>query len=491
MAEKKTYVVGIDQSTQGTKALLFDEAGALVARADMAHAQIVNEKGWVSHDLNEIYGNVIQVTRALLAQNEVDPGQVACIGISNQRETTCMWDRETGKSIEFAVVWQCSRAKNIETRVQATGRQDEIREKTGIPLSAYFPACKMAWLLEAHPEVDPGQVCFGTIDAWLVYKLTKGAAFKTDYSNASRTQLFNIHTLSWDKELCDLFGVPVACLPQVCDSDSCFGETTMDGLFSHPVPIHGVLGDSHGALFGQGCHKAGMVKTTYGTGSSVMMHIGEKPILSTHGMATSLAWKMRGQAEYVLEGNLNYTGAVITWLKDDLAMIQTPGETEELANRANQEDRTYLVPAFTGLGAPYWDSEALAMFYGMSRTTRREELVKAGLEAIAYQISDLVFAMEQDTQKSIAELRVDGGPTKNKYLMQFQSDMIGKVVSIPAYEELSGIGAAYAAGIGAGVYDQTALFAGVQRSIFAPKMEEEKRAAKYAGWKEAVEKVLH
>ncbi|MCD8150824.1 MAG: glycerol kinase GlpK [Clostridiales bacterium] len=489
---RKTYVIGIDQSTQGTKALLFDRDGKLLARNDIPHAQIVNDFGWVSHDLNEIYNNVLAVTKNLLKQADVSPAKVACVDISNQRETTCMWKKSTGEPLDYAVVWQCSRAKDVEERVSALGRTDEIRFKTGIPLSAYYSACKMAWLLENHPEAaaDVNDICLGTMDAWLVFKLTEDHAFRTDYSNASRTQLFNIHTLEWDKELCELFGVPVQMLPEVTDSDSVFGYTTMEGLFPEAVPICGVLGDSHGALFGQGCHEAGMVKATYGTGSSVMMNIGDAPVLSENGMATSLAWKRNGKAEYVLEGNLNYTGAVITWLKDDLGLISSAGETDAVARSANPADRTYLVPAFTGLGAPYWDSEALAMFYGMSRTTRRAELVKAGLESIAYQITDLIRAMEEDTGINIEEMRVDGGPTKNAYLMQFQSDLLQKRISIPEHEELSGIGAAYMAGISCGLYEEKALFDGIKRSGFVPQMAPAVRGEKYRGWKMAVERVL-
>ncbi len=489
----KEYVIGIDQSTQGTKALLFDGSGKLLARCDKPHSQIVNDLGWVSHDLNEIYRNVIEVTRSLLKTAGARPARVACIGLSNQRETTCLWRRSTGEPLDDAVVWQCSRAKDVEARVAATGRSDEIRFKTGIPLSAYYPACKMAWLLDAHRDdaADPSDLCLGTIDAWLVFRLTGGRAFKTDFSNASRTQLFNIRTLAWDAELCDLFGVPEEMLPEVCDSDSIFGSTTMEGLFPEPVPVCGVLGDSHAALFGQGCHEPGMAKATYGTGSSVMMHVGTKPVSSANGMASSLAWKREGRpAEYVLEGNLNYTGAVITWLKDDVGLIASADETEGLARAANAADTTYLVPAFSGLGAPWWDSKAQAMFCGMSRTTGRAELVKAGLECIAYQISDLIFAMEQDTGMRIADLRVDGGPTHNGYLMQFASDLMDGSVAVPEHEELSGIGAAWLAGIRCGLYEEEKLFRENRRTVFAPEMDPAVRKEKLRGWREAVEKVL-
>ncbi len=490
---EKKYVIGIDQSTQGTKALLIDAGGKLIERCDMPHAQIVDDRGWVSHDLNEIFMNVISVTRSLLEETHTDPGSVACIGISNQRETTCMWRRSTGEPVDLAVVWQCSRAKDVEARVAASGQAEEIRLRTGIPLSAYYPACKMAWLLEAHRDegIDPADMCLGTVDSWLIFKLTGDNAFKTDYSNASRTQLFNIHNLKWDPEICGLFGVSEEMLPEVCDSDSVFGYTDMEGLFPEKIPVCGVMGDSHAALFGQGCHEPGMAKATYGTGSSVMMNVGTEPVLSANGMASSLAWKRSGRpAEYVLEGNLNYTGAVITWMKDDVGLISSADETERLACVANPADTTYLVPAFSGLGAPYWDSEALAMFCGMSRTTGRAEMVKAGLESIAYQIADLIFAMERDTGMDIAQLRVDGGPTHNGYLMQFESDLIASIVAVPAHEELSGIGAAYMAGISCGFFDGGSLFKDIMRKEYLPQMEPLLREEKLAGWRQAVDKVL-
>lgn len=486
------YILGIDQSTQGTKALLFDQQGSLLCREDIPHRQIVNREGWVSHDMEEICRNTVTVVRMLLERSGIRVREIAGIGISNQRETTCMWNRRTGKPLDYAVVWQCRRAKEIEERLEAEGMGEKIRQVTGIPLSAYYPACKMAWLWEQHPEADAmsGDICLGTMDSWLIYRLTEDHAFKTDYSNASRTQLFDIRELRWNEELCRMFRVPMTALPEVCSSDGLFGYTTMEGLFDEPVPIHAVLGDSHGALFGQGCHTKGMVKATYGTGSSLMMHTGDTPVCSTHGMAASLAWKIGGKPSYVLEGNLNYTGAVITWMKQDLGLIQEPGESQELAFMASQEDSTYLVPAFSGLGAPYWDSSAAAVFCGMSRTTKRAELVKAGVESIAYQIADLVHAMEQDTGMEMEEIRADGGPTHNTYLMQFQSDILMKKVAVPANEELSGIGAAYVAGIAMGLYNKEKLFQDRSYQVYTPGMERETREKKYSGWKEAVSKSL-
>lgn len=487
------YLIGIDQSTQGTKALLFDQEGNLIKRTDKAHRQIINEKGWVSHDPEEIYRNTLEAVRNLVQESGIPAGDVVGVGISNQRETSLAWDRSTGEPLGQAIVWQCARAVDICERVERAGQAEAVRSRTGINLSPYFPASKIAWILEnvegAKEKADSGNICHGTIDTWLIYKLTGGKEYKTDYSNASRTQLFNIFELKWDQEICELFGINPDNMAEVCDSDSCFGETDFNGFLPHPVPIHGVLGDSHGALFGQGCLKPGMTKSTYGTGSSIMMNIGEKPILSTHGVVTSLAWKIGGKVNYVLEGNLNYTGAVITWLKDDLQIISSPGETGKLAKEAIQEDSLYLVPAFSGLGAPYWDSEARASVVGMSRTTRKAEFVRAALECIAYQITDVVQAMSEDAGVPVKELRVDGGPTRNDYLMQFQSNIADAGVLVPDSEELSAIGPAYAAGLQLGVWDES-IFGKLNRVSYKPDMEVEKREQKYAGWKKAVASVI-
>lgn len=492
MSEK--YLISIDQSTQGTKALLFDSQGNLIKRTDKAHKQIINEKGWVSHDPEEIYQNTLEVVRRLVEESGIEKDSIVGLGISNQRETSLAWDKNTGKPIGQAIVWQCARAVDICERVEAMGQGERIREKTGMNLSPYFPAAKIAWILEneegAREKAAEGTICHGTVDSWLIYKLTGGKSYKTDYSNASRTQLFNIFELKWDEEICRMFGIDVKNMAQVCDSDSNFGETDFEGFLPKPIPIHGVLGDSHGALFGQGCLKPGMIKSTYGTGSSIMMNIGEQPVLSTHGVVTSLAWSMKGKVNYVLEGNLNYTGAVITWLKDDLELISSPGETQELAQKASKEDQTYLVPAFSGLGAPYWDSRAAAAVVGMTRTTKKAELVKSGLECIAYQITDVVKAMSEDAGMKVEELRVDGGPTRNTYLMQFQSDIARAAVQVPDAEELSGIGPAYAAGLALGLWGPE-IFQKIQRKKYTPEMQEETAKIKYQGWKNAVEKVLH
>lgn len=483
------YIISVDQSTQGTKALLFDENGALICRTDLPHTQIVNGKGWVSHDGEEIYRNTVQVIRNLVAESGIDKSDVVGLGISNQRETSLMWDRETGAPLAHAVVWQCARAAEICERECIRSHAVDVFRKTGMKLSPYFPAAKIAWLLENVEGAAERSACHGTVDCYLVYRLTGGKSYKTDYSNASRTQLFNIFDLKWDEEICGWFGIDPANLPEVTDSNSCFGYTDCEGFFGRPIPIHGVMGDSHAALFGQNCRKIGMTKATYGTGSSIMMNIGAQPVLSRHGVVTSLAWGMDGKVEYVLEGNLNYTGAVITWLKDDMELISDPGETQVLAERANKEDELYIVPAFTGLGAPYWNSHAKASAVGMDRTTRRAEFVRAGLECIAYQIADVIFAMEEDSRLHIEALRVDGGPTRNRYLMQFQSDILQANVRVPAQEELSGIGAAYMTGLALGIWDES-VFARGESTDYTPAMDSQKRNEKYTGWQRAVHSVL-
>lgn len=487
------YVLGIDQSTQGTKALLFDSRGTLLCRSDLPHRQIVNEKGWVEHDPAEVYQNTLRVVKMVVEKAGVPVEEIRVLGISNQRETALVWDRKTGEPVYHAVVWQCARGADICDGIEKAGHAAMIRSHTGLQLSPYFSAAKIAWVLKhvpgAQEKADRGELCCGTMDSWLVYRLTGGKVFATDYSNASRTQMFNIHTLRWDEEVCGLFGIPVSCLAKVRDSNGDFGSTDFEGLFPKAIPIRGVMGDSHGALFGQGCLHKGMVKATYGTGSSIMMNIGDKPVLS-ETVVTSLAWSMDGSVQYVLEGNINYTGAVITWLKEDLGLVASPAETESLARSANPADTTYLVPAFSGLGAPYWDSDARAVIWGMSRTTKKAEIVRAGLESIAYQITDVVNAMSRESGIPIAELRADGGPTRNTYLMQFQSDIAGIPIQVPAAEELSGIGAAYAAGIAAGIFDRQQIFEGMKREKFIPQMEAGEQAVRYGGWKAAVSQVL-
>ena len=486
------YVLAVDQSTQGTKGLLFDDKGKLVARKDKSHRQIINNKGWVEHDPVEILQNTLAVCREVVEKARILPEQICALGISNQRETTLMWNRRTAKPLGNAIVWQCARAADVCAQHQ--GEAETIQRKTGLPLSPYFPAAKLQWMMENIPQAaslkEEGALAAGTMDTWLVYSLTKDHAFKTDYSNASRTQLFNIETLQWDKELLASFGIPEYAMAEVCMSDSVFGLTDLNGLLPEAIPICAVVGDSHGALLAQNCRKPGQMKATYGTGSSVMMNTGETMVLSTEGLSTSLAWGRRGKIEYVLEGNLNYTGAVISWLKDNVELIGSAKETELLAKEANPADRAYFVPAFTGLGAPYWDSEATGMLTGVTRTTGKKEIVKACVECIAYQITDLVQMMRSETKRPVEELRADGGPTGNAYLMQFQSDMTDAVVAVSAVQELSGMGAAYMAGIAAGIYDEEWIFEQLQRTMYTPKMTPDCRERKYEGWQQAIGRVL-
>lgn len=491
---EKKYMLGIDQSTQGTKALLFDKHGDLICRADMSHEQIINEKGWVEHNPVEIYRNTLAVIKDVVEKSGINKEEIAGLGISNQRETAVVWNKTTGEPIYNAIVWQCARGEAICQRIAATdGNERMVQEHTGLQLSPYFSAAKIAWVLEnvegAGTLAENHSICHGTIDSWLVYKMT-GGNYKTDYSNASRTQMYDVRNLTWDKEVCGLFGIDVENLAEVCDSNGFYGETDFDGYLDAKIPIHGVLGDSHGALFGQGCLQPGMTKSTYGTGSSVMMNIGDKPVFSEKGVVTSLAWGMDGKVNYVLEGNINYTGAVISWIQNDLKLIESAKVTQSLAESANPADKTYLVPAFTGLGAPYWDSNATGIICGITRTTGQAEMVKAALECIAYQITDIVWVMSEDAGVELEELRVDGGPTKNGYLMQFQSDMLGIPVQVPDAEELSGIGAAYAAGLALGMYEKEKIFARMNRTRFDKKMSDEMQQEKYAGWKAAVSLVL-
>ncbi len=487
-----SYIIGIDQSTQGTKVMLFDEAGQICYRADRPHCQIINAEGWVSHDMDEVYANLMDEISEILTKTQVDPAKIAAVGISNQRETTVAWD-ESGKPLAPAIVWQCGRAKDVVSEIEGKDPKagERVRKITGIPLSPFFPAAKMAWLLRNEDSVKKAEdLHLGTVDSYLVYRLTGGKTFATDYSNASRTQLFDLHDLTWSKEICSLFSIPMECLPEVYDSNGNFGTTDFEGKLPVAVPIRCVMGDSHGALFGQGCHKRGMMKTTYGTGSSMMLHAGDSFVESRHGLATSLAWGMDGKVSYVLEGNINYTGAVISWLKNDLELISSPAEVEPLIAAANPEDTTVVVPAFTGLGAPYWANDAKAAIVGMTRTTKKPEIVKAATESIAHQITDVYEAMSADFGSPITELRADGGPTANKYLMQFQSDMTGAVVAASKTEELSAIGVAYMAGISCGCYNKETIFENISYDRYEAKMAAEERSERRNLWKAAVKTVL-
>lgn len=489
------YIIGIDQSTQGTKALVVDEEGRLLTRVDKEHRQIVNDAGWVSHDPVEIAENVVTVARAAVVKAGVLPADVAGIGLSNQRETTVAWDARTGTPVCDAVVWQCARAQELcEGLAAREGVPELVQQTTGLALSPYYPAAKMSWILANVPAAASvakrGDLRLGTVDSWVVWSLTGGAEFRCDYSNASRTQLFDIRRQEWSDEMCELFGIDKAWLPEVTDSDGLYGETDLDGFLPEPVPIHGVLGDSHAALFAQGCLERGMAKATMGTGSSVMMNVGPEFAASTCGLSSSLAWRMAGETDYVLEGNINYAGAVTTWLKDDLQLIKKPREVSDLCYQANPESHMYLVPAFTGLGAPYWCSDAEAAVFGMTRTTGRAEFVRATDECIAYQIFDVIDAMERDSGIRLGELRVDGGPTRDAFLMQFLSDLIQTSVRIASNDEMSGLGAAWCCGIALGMYDRSVVDTYGARAVVDPQMGLSERAERIDGWRRAVKATI-
>jgi glycerol kinase len=487
------YIISIDQSTSCTKAMLFDRHGDLAGRFDLPHRQIIDEKGWVEHDTEEIWANLVGAVKNVLDKTGVGGDSVIGAGLSNQRETAVVWDKNSGHPFYNAIVWQCGRGREICGRIDAEGKAGLVKRSTGINLSPYFSAAKIAWALENVPAArqahEAGTLCCSTMDSWLIYKMTRGASMKTDYSNASRSQLMNISSLSWDNEICALFGIDPAALPEICDSNDLFGYTDFDGVLPQAVPIRAVMGDSHCALYGQGCLHPGMIKATYGTGSSVMMNVGETPVFSEK-LVTSLAWGIDGHVEYVLEGNLNYTGAVIKWLVDELGLLASSKDAEKLAREARQVEGLYLVPAFSGLGAPYWDGNARAMICGLDRTCGKAEIVRSAEECIVYQITDILSLMKAAAGLDIQILRVDGGPTRDSFLMQFQADMAGARVFVPSIEELSGMGAAYAAGISLGLYNPDEIFNRSAGMEYTPAMDEQKRNALYDGWLKAVRKTL-
>lgn len=498
----KKYYLSIDQSTQGTKAFLFGSGASLVASAARPHRQIINDAGWVEHDPEEIYTNVVLAVRDVLQKEAEARGisrdqaasEVAGCGISNQRETSVAIDAGSGKPVMNAIVWQCPRASGIASALDASGAGHTVKEKSGIPLSPYFPAAKYAWILQNVPEaaslMKKGTLRLGTMDSYVLYRLTGGAGkgvWKTDFSNASRTQLFNLSTLSWDPDLLSIFGIDSSALAEVCDSDSLFGKSDFEGTFPEPIPIHSMLGDSHAALFAEGCFEPGMTKATYGTGSSVMMNIGEKlPVKPSEGVVTSVGFKTGGKLCYVLEGNINYSAAVVSWLKDDLGLIQSPAETADLAAAANPADETILIPAFTGLGAPYWKPDERARLVNMSRTTTKKEIVRAALDGIAFQIADTVKEMDKAMPGIVKSLKADGGASNNAWLMQRQADLLNIPVETSSLNELSGAGAAFAAGLADGFFERDGLFADRAAKSYYPAMSEADRSHWHALWQTAL-----
>ena len=487
------YIMALDQGTTSSRCILFDKKGSICSMAQMEFTQIFPKPGWVEHDPMEIWSTQIAVAAKAMGKLGVTEKDIAAIGITNQRETTIVWEKATGKPVYNAIVWQCRRTAEKAEELAKDGFGDEIHKKTGLIPDAYFSATKLAWILDhveqGRERARSGELLFGTVDTWLIWKLTGGQVHVTDYTNASRTMLFDIHKRRWDTEILQKLDIPCEMLPEVKPSSTVYGYTK-DCLIGDGIAIAGAAGDQQAALFGQCCFRSGEVKNTYGTGCFLLMNTGDWPVISGNGLLTTIAAGVGDQVPYALEGSVFVAGAAIQWLRDDLRMIDRAAESEIWCRKVEDANGIYVVPAFTGLGAPYWDEKATASISGITRTTGKAEVIKAALDCIAYQITDLVRAMEQDTGMRIEELRVDGGPTRNGYLMQFQSDITNKRVKIPDAEELSGIGAAYMAGISAGVYDLEKLAGNMKRSVYEPKMDDEIREKKYAGWKAAVDGVL-
>lgn len=487
------YILSIDQSTAGTKGIVFSDRGQIVSKAYLPHRQIVNSDGWIEHDPIEIYENTLKVAEMALEKTVCCKTDVCAVGISNQRETVVCWDRHTGEPIYNAIVWQCGRAKDIAQRLDA--HAELIRSVTGLQLSPFFSAAKFAWIVENVPAAkqlaDDNRLCCGNIDAWLVYKLTKEKAFKTDASNASRTQLLNLNTLSWDEKIVELFGLDIKMLPEICDSNSTFGHTDFCGLLPKEVPICAVLGDSQSALYANGCHTPFTAKATFGTGTSVMMNVGPaRPTNTTNGVVESIAWGIDGRFDYVLEGNINYSGAIIKWLVDDVKLLTRSAESGEFASKVDSTGGVYLVPAFSGLGAPYWRTDVKAALCGMTAATKKEHIVRAAEEAIAYQIKDIFEELNSCCSEPLKELCVDGGATRDKFLMGFVADMLAAEIKVSAVEELSAAGVAYLASITSGCTDVAGIFDSVKHGRVMPQMSDEKREELYKGWKEAVYSIM-
>lgn len=487
-------ILSIDQSTQGTKGLVWAPDGTLLGREDVAHEQLIDVHGWVSHDLEEIWKNVKLAAAGALKKAAIAPGEVAVIGISNQRETACCWDRRTGLPLCRAIVWQCARAAQITARMEKDGWSETAKKKTGLPLSPYFSAPKYRWMLEQEPATaaaaKDGALCCGTVDSYLVFRMTHGQVYQTDYSNASRTGLLNLDTLRWDPELMEAYGLTEDNMPKLSMSDGNFGETTLDGLFEKPVPIRGVLGDSHAALLAQKCTLPYMAKVTYGTGSSIMMNAGPRRPAQDGGVVTSLAWGLNGQVDYCLEGNINDTGAVITWLVKEMKLLSKASDAGRIAAALPDNGGVYLVPAFSGLGAPYFDNAARAAISGMGRGTTPAHFVRAAEECIAYQIHDVVRAIEQAAGRPLELLCADGGATRDTFLMQFQADILEMPLRVNQTQELSGAGAAYCAAMAAGLDMSEALFSTLRWTQRTPHMERTRRAAALDGWNRALRGVM-
>lgn len=485
------YILSFDQGTTSSRAIVFDKKGTIVSVAQKEFTQIFPQPGWVEHDANEIWSTQLGVAAEAITKAGLTIQHIAAIGITNQRETTVVWDKGTGMPIHHAIVWQDRRTASFCDELKTAGKDKMIQQRTGLVVDAYFSATKVKWILDhvegARARAAKGELCFGTVDSWLLWKLTNGKVHATDVSNASRTMLFNIHTLAWDEELLQLFDVPASMLPEVRSSSEVYGHT-QNVLTAHNVPIAGIAGDQQAALFGQMCTQPGMVKNTYGTGCFMLMNTGEKAVPSSNNLLTTIAWKVNGVTQYALEGSVFIAGAVVQWLRDGLKIIRNSSEVESLAAQVSSSEGVYVVPAFAGLGAPYWNQHARGTIVGITRGTTGAHFARAALDSIAYQIRDVLKAMEADSGIAIKELRVDGGATANNLLMQFQSDILQTNVVRPTVVETTALGAAYLAGLAVGYWSGTD---DIQQQwqmerVFSPQMPESERAALTAGWTRAI-----
>lgn len=487
--------MALDQGTTSSRCILFNKQGLIESVAQKEFTQIYPKAGWVEHDAMEIWATQIGVAEEAMAKIGAKAEDIAAIGITNQRETTVVWDKNTGKPVYNAIVWQCRRTAGYIDELKAEGYDKVLREKTGLIADAYFSGSKVKWILDnvegAREEAEKGNLLFGNIDTWLIWNLTGGKVHVTDYSNASRTLLFNIHDVAWDKEILEKFNIPESMLPTPKPSSCVYGYTA-NGLLGGAIPIAGAAGDQQAALFGQVCHTPGTAKNTYGTGCFMLMNTGENAVESKNGLLTTIAWGIDGKVEYALEGSIFVAGATIQWLRDELRMIKTSPESERYAEAVEDTNGVYLVPAFVGLGAPYWDQYARGTIVGLTRGTKKEHFIRAALESLAYQTYDVLKAMEEDSGIKLAALKVDGGACANNFLMQFQSDVLGVEVHRPEVIETTALGAAYLAGLAVGYWankEEVSKNWAVSRE-FIPAMEEEKREELLAGWHEAVNRSL-
>lgn len=489
MSGKEQYILALDQGTTSSRAILFNRDGIIIGVKQLPFKQIFPKPGWVEHDPEEIWATQLRVAREAIAAAQIESDQILAIGITNQRETTVLWERDTGQPLYNAIVWQCRRSSGICEELKKAGAEPELRAKTGLVPDAYFSGTKLTWLFRERPDLrvraERGEVLFGTIDSWLIYRLTGRHA--TDPTNASRTLLFNIHKRAWDQELLSLLEVPQAILPEVLPSSGFFG-TTRKELLGAEIPVTGVAGDQQAALFGHACFEPGEAKNTYGTGCFTLMNTGPFPVASAHNLLTTVAWDLGKGYTYALEGSVFIAGAVIQWLRDQMGLLSEAAESESLARSVEDTGGVYLVPAFVGLGAPYWDSEARGTAVGITRGTTRAHFVRAALEAIAYESRDLLEAMEKDSGRKLASLKADGGASANSFLMQFQADIMDRNVVLPEVAETTALGAAYLAGLAVGYWPglDEVRKNWRRRREFRPQMDSSTRARLVAGWKKAV-----